>query len=160
MKGLEDFEREFPSRDQFFNYLTEEEVNEEPYLHAQKVCSSFGCKSMGDWHDLYVKFDTTLLADIMRELREILYEKYELDLYQYLSLAMLSFDCMLKFTGVKLEYIKDPEMHNSQFAEVIVGREVSEKLQPTTNTWVNFMTHLYRRLTSCMWMQIIYVRIL
>lgn len=111
MKSVKDFNRSFPSRQEFYNDLTEEEVNEKAYIHGEKIWKEMECKDMGQYHDIYVKLDVALLADIMREVREILFTKYELDMYQYFSIPMFSFDCMLKFTKVKLEYIKDPTIH-------------------------------------------------
>lgn len=111
MKSAVDFERGFPSRDEFFNDLTEEAVDPEDYEHGCKVYEEMGCENMGDYHDIYVKHDVALLADIMREVREIVFQKYEVDMFQYFSLPMLSFDCMLKYTKVELEYIKDIDLH-------------------------------------------------
>lgn len=118
MKSVEDFKRGFPSREEFYNDLTEEPLKQEDYDHGRKVYEEMKCKNMGDYHDIYVKHDVALLADIMREIREILFQKYEVDMYQYFSIPMLSFDCMLKFTKVHLEYIKDPTMY--EFFELSV----------------------------------------
>ena len=51
-------------RSAFFHSLKDEHISEEDYAPAQNVFKQFGCHSLGDYHDLYVKSDVLLLADI------------------------------------------------------------------------------------------------
>ena len=48
----------------FFSSLKDERINEKDYLHAINVCNTFKMKTMGDYHDLYLKTDVLLLADV------------------------------------------------------------------------------------------------
>ena len=62
-------------------------------------------KNMGDYHDHYLKKDVLLLADIFEKFFDTCLKFYELDPCKYFSSPRLSWDAMLKMTGVKLETI-------------------------------------------------------
>jgi len=66
---------------------------------------------LGDYHDLYVKTDVALLADVFENFQNLCLEKYGLDLAHYYTSPGLSWDALLKKTGVKLELFTDYEMH-------------------------------------------------
>ncbi len=46
--------RSLPSKEEFYNQLSDEHISDEDYDHACKVWESFGCKAMRDYHDLYL----------------------------------------------------------------------------------------------------------
>ena len=48
-------EHQLPPRASFFNALRQSECSEEDYAHAQNVWNQFGCQTMKDYHDLYLK---------------------------------------------------------------------------------------------------------
>ena len=62
---------------------------------------------MGDYHDLYLKTDVLLLADVFERFINTCLEYYGLDPCHYLSSPGLSWDAMLKMTGIELELISD-----------------------------------------------------
>ena len=66
---------------------------------------------MKDYHNHYLITDILLLADVFEYFREMSLESYGLDPIHYYSLPGLSWDAMLKYTGVELELITDPDMH-------------------------------------------------
>ena len=66
---------------------------------------------MGDYHDLYLKTDILLLADVFEKFINTCLEYYGLDPCHYFSSPGLSWDAMLKMTGIKLELISDIDMH-------------------------------------------------
>ena len=49
-----------PPRDAFYSTLNDEGITDRDYDHTQKVWSIFGCKTMGDYHDLYLREYTTI----------------------------------------------------------------------------------------------------
>ncbi len=57
---------------------------------------------------LYI--DVLLLADIFEAFRNVCMKNYQLDPAHYVSAPQLSWDAMLKHTGIELELISDPEM--------------------------------------------------
>ena len=82
------------------------------YAHAQKVWETFGIENMGQYHDLYLKSDVLLLADIFENFREQYLHTYGLDPAHYVSLPSSSWDAMLKMTGVRLDLLSDVDMLN------------------------------------------------
>ena len=57
-------ETRLPSKDLFYSKLYDEHISDEDYQHAIKVWKSFNCKTLKDYHDLYLKSDVLLLADV------------------------------------------------------------------------------------------------
>ena len=98
-------ETQLPKREDFYSLLTDEETSESEYAHAEKVWKTFRIKNIGQYHDLYLKSDVLLLADIFENFRE----QY---LHTYVSLPSSSWDAMLKMTGVRLDLLTDVEMLN------------------------------------------------
>ena len=66
---------------------------------------------MGDYHDHYLKKDVLLLADVFKKFIDTCLEFYGLDLCHYFSSTGLSWDAMLKITGMKLNKLVDIEMY-------------------------------------------------
>ena len=79
-------------------------------MHAQKVWDVFEIKTLGEYHDLYIKIDTLLLADMFEDFRNKCLEIYELDPIYFVSAPGLAWQVCLKKTGVKLELITDNDM--------------------------------------------------
>ncbi|CAB3980720.1 Gastrula zinc finger, partial [Paramuricea clavata] len=108
-------EKSLPEKSAFYSSLYEEEVNDDDYLRACKVYEKFSCKNLGDYHDLYLKTDVLLLADVFEDFRRVCLESYKLDPAHYISAPGLSWDAMLKRTGVKLDLLSNVDMY--QFIE-------------------------------------------
>ena len=47
----------------------------------------------------------------MENTRELMQKSYDLELGHYYSLPMLAWDAVLKKSGTRLDFIKDPTMH-------------------------------------------------
>ena len=111
MNNWEKFNEEvLPPIENFANTLRQDTCSEEDYTHATKVWKIFKCKTLQDYHDLYLKTDVLLLADIFETFRKFGRENYRLDPAHYVSLPQLSWDAMLLETGVWLDLIWDPQM--------------------------------------------------
>ena len=65
---------------------------------------------MKDYHDLYLKYDVLLIADVFEKFRNNSLKNYVLCPSHYLSIPGLSWEAMLKMTKIKLELIRDPDM--------------------------------------------------
>ena len=65
---------------------------------------------MCDYHDYYFKKDVLLLADVFERFIGTCFKYYGLDPFHNFSFPGLSWDAMLKMTGVKLEKISDTDM--------------------------------------------------
>ena len=68
-------------------------------------------KTMKDYNDLYLKYDTLLLADVFEKFRNNSLKNYGLCSSYYLSAAAISSDAMLNMAKVELELIPDPDMY-------------------------------------------------
>ena len=65
---------------------------------------------MNDYHDLYLKCDVLLLADLFGKFRNSSLKNYGLCASHYLSVPALSWDAMLNMTNVELELVSDTDM--------------------------------------------------
>ena len=108
-------ETQLPSKDEFYSQMNNTHITDEEYSHAQNVWNTFNLKTMGEYHDLYLKSDVLLLADVFENFRKTCLEYYRLDPCHYFTSPGLSWDAMLKMTEVNLELITDIDMH--QFVE-------------------------------------------
>ena len=68
-------------------------------------------KKMKDYHELYLKRDVLLLADVFEKFRNNSFKNYGLCPIHYFSAPGLSWDTMLKITKVVLEHFPDPNMY-------------------------------------------------
>ena len=68
-------------------------------------------KNIDDYHDHYFKKDVLLLADVFEKFISTCLKSYELDPCHYFSSPGLSWDAILKMTGVKVEKIFDIDMY-------------------------------------------------
>ena len=55
-----------PSKEKFDSSLTREKNNDKEYEHVIKVWNKFEMETMKDYHDLYLRCDSVLLADVLK----------------------------------------------------------------------------------------------
>ena len=111
MNGINKFsEEKLPQKEEFFSKLNDCGISDEDYDHAQRIWKEFGMKNLGEYHDLYLKSDVLLLADVFEEFRNVCMENYSLDPAWYYTSPGLSWDALLKHSGVKLELLTDPDI--------------------------------------------------
>ena len=103
-------ETQLPPKDQFYSKLNDEEISDEDYNHALNVWQTFGCKTIRDYHDLYLKSDVLLLADVFENFRKTCLKHYNLDPTHYYTSPGLAWDACLKETGQELELLHDYDM--------------------------------------------------
>ena len=111
MNSFEKFsETQLPPKQDFYSKLNDCGVTDKEYDYAQTIWEKFGIKNLGEYHDLYLKTDVLLLADVFEEFRNICMENYSLDPAWYYTSPGLSWDALLKHSKVKLELLTDPDM--------------------------------------------------
>ena len=106
---------ELPTKEEFYSILIDEHISNEDYTHAQNVWNTFKLQTMGEYHNLYLKSDILLLADVFENFRRTCIQYYKLDPCHYFTSPGLSWDAMLKMTNIKLELMTDINMF--QFIE-------------------------------------------
>lgn len=112
MDSFERFqETSLPAKEHFYSHLTETNITDEQYSHAQTVWESFEMETMQDYHNMYLVTDVLILADIFEEFRKICLENYELDSSHNFSAPGLAWQAALKMTNVNLQLLTDIEMH-------------------------------------------------
>ena len=116
MDSFEKFnETKLPMKEKFYSILNNEHISDEDYSHAQKVWNTFQLQTMGEYHNLYLKSDILLLADVFENFRKTCLQYYKLDPCHYFTSPGLSWDAMLKMTNIQLELMTDIDMF--QFIE-------------------------------------------
>ena len=78
-------ENKLPDRFKFFSSLKDVSVSEKDYLKANNIWNVLKMNTMGDYHDLYLKTDVLLLADV--------FEKFISTCFDYQTLICI---CLLK----------------------------------------------------------------
>ena len=109
-------EEKLPARKQFYSSTKDGKIGDDgkisdghisvkDYLICEKIWDKFNMKNMGDYHYLYLKKDVLLSVDVFEKFISTGLKFYGLDACHYFSSPGLSWDRMLKMTGVKLEKI-------------------------------------------------------
>ena len=65
---------------------------------------------MEEYHDLYLRTDIILLANVLESFRRVCLENYELDPSHFYTSPGLAWKACLKKTGIRLELLLDPDM--------------------------------------------------
>ena len=115
-------EEKLPARKYFYSSAKDRKIGNDgkksdghisfkDYSTCEKVWDKFDVKNMGDYHDHYLKKDVLLLADVFETFIDTCLKFYGLDPGHYFSSPGLSWDAMLKMTGVKLEKISDVDKY-------------------------------------------------
>ena len=86
-------ETTLPPKEAFYSELKREGISDDDYAHAQAVWQAFKCKNLGDFHDKY--------------LETVCYSWLTFSRTHYYTSPGLSWDALLKYTGINLELLRD-----------------------------------------------------
>ncbi len=112
MDSFKKFDKtELPPIEAFYSSLTKSGIEPEEYEYAQKIWKAFNCKTLKDYHDLYLQTDVLLLADVFENFRNVCNDAFGLDPPHFVSAPHLAWNAMLKYTKIKLESLTDINMH-------------------------------------------------
>ena len=103
-------ERNLPPKESFYSKLNDCDITDKDFEHALKVWKHFKMTTFQEYHDLYLKTDVFLLADVFQNFRSVCMKKYELDPAWCYTAPGLAWDARLKKTGVQLELLSDPDI--------------------------------------------------
>ena len=79
-------------------------------INMQKEFVKTEIKTFGEYHDLHLKSEIFLLADVSKNFRKMCLKIYHLDPVKFLSAPGLAWQGALKKTEVKLELLTDIDM--------------------------------------------------
>ena len=74
------------------------------------VWNTFNCQTLQDYHDIYLKSDVLLLADVFESFRKMCLNHYQLDPCHYYTAPGLAWDACLKLTKQELQLLTDYDM--------------------------------------------------
>jgi len=112
MAGSEKFQETLlPPIDCFYDNLKDEPLKPEDYERAKATWNQFGIRNLREYHDLYIKMDVLLLADVFDNFREAVFREHKLDCLHFVTLPSLAWQMALKHTEAELELISDPEAY-------------------------------------------------
>ena len=114
---------ELSTTNEFFSVLNDQHITNREYDHTRKVWETFNLKNMGEYHDLYLKSDVLLLADVFESFRKICLQYCKSDPCHYFTSPGLSRSAMLKMTNIELELMTNVDMF--QFIEQGMRKGVS-----------------------------------
>ena len=103
-------ETQLPPIDTFYSNLNMSSISEDDYQHTQRVWEEFGIHNLGDYHDLCLKTDVVLLANMFEAFRHTCLKHYKLDPAHFYASPGLAWRTCLKHIGIKLELLADPDM--------------------------------------------------
>lgn len=95
-------EADLPPIEAFFSTLRNEGISLEDYTHAQTVFRECQYQSLGDYHDLYLRSDVSLLADVFENFCDICLNYYNLDPAHFYTSPGLSWQACLGMTIMEM----------------------------------------------------------
>ena len=99
MDSFEKFkETQLPSRESLYGKLNKTHISDRDYTQAKKVWEKFNIKNFGEYHDLYLKTDVLLLADVFETFRKVGHNKNSdgFDPAHYYTAPGLAWSALLK----------------------------------------------------------------
>ena len=103
-------ETTLPPVSYFYSKLNMSGVSNQDYDHACEVWRYFGIANLGEYHDLYLRTDIILLANIFESFRRVCLDNYGLDPAHFYTAPGLAWKACLKKTGIRLDLLLDPDM--------------------------------------------------
>ena len=82
-----------------------EDITDADYMHAKIVCKDFEINNSGKYHDLYLKSDTLLLANVFENFRKMFLKICHLAPLKFVSAPRLSWQAAFKKDSSKIRSI-------------------------------------------------------
>ncbi|MEO1764425.1 MAG: DNA polymerase, partial [Cyanobacteria bacterium J06629_18] len=98
-------------------------ITDSDLQHANLVFQEYDCKTLGDYHDLYLHTDVLILASIFEEFRKVCHATYGLDCAHFYTASNLSGEAFLKVCNADIELLTDRE--HLEIAENLIRGGIS-----------------------------------
>ena len=115
------YNKELPAIENFYSSLKLDGISEKDYDKTLEIYKKLNCKNIKQYLDIYLKLDICLQADIFNVFRNCSWDKFEIDCSKYITSCSLSLDLMLKYTGVKIELIRDISIFDYVNSSILGG---------------------------------------
>ena len=116
-------------REAFHSKLNMSGVGSEDYEHMNRVWKDFGRKVLGEYHNLYLKMEVILLANVFEAFRKVCLKNYGLDPAHFYTAPGLAWKVCLRKTRICLELILDPDML------LMFERGIRGRITQSVNRW-------------------------
>ena len=113
--------KELPPIENFYSSLKLDNISEEDYDKTLDIYKKLKCKNVKEYLDIYLKLNICLQADIFDVFRNTIWNKFEIDCSKYITSCSLSLDLMLKYTGIKIELIRDISIFDYVNSSILGG---------------------------------------
>ena len=104
------FETKFPPRSAFYNRLNNKTISEQEYNEVKSLYDKY-CVCFKDYHDIYLRGDVVLLAEVFEKYRDLSIESYGIDPAWYVSGPSFFYNAMMKMCKAKLPIINDEKLY-------------------------------------------------
>ena len=115
------YNKELPPIEKFYSSLKLDNITYEDYNKTLEIYRKLNCKNIKEYLDIYLKLDICLQSDIFNVFRNTIWDKFEIDCSKYITSCSLSLDLMLKYTGVKIELIRDISIFDYVNSSILGG---------------------------------------
>ena len=103
-------ETSLPSIAHFYSNLNMSGVSDSDYEHTCSIWREFKIRNIGEYHDLYLRTDVVLLANVFKSFKLVCLENYGLNPSHFYMAPGLAWKACLKKIGIRLELLLDPDM--------------------------------------------------
>ena len=104
-------ETSLPPKTMFYSQLTKSHISNDDYEYAKQVWEILNIKTLGEYHNIYLKTDVLLLADVFENCRTTCLKNYQLDAAHYFTSLGLAWSAALKMTNVQLQLLTEIDMY-------------------------------------------------
>ena len=115
------YNENLPPIEKFYSSLKLDNIIKEDYDKTLEIYNKLKCKNIKEYLDIYLKLGVCLQADIFNVFRNCIWDKFEIDCSKYMTSCSLSLDLMLKYTGVKIEMIRDISIFDYVNSSILGG---------------------------------------
>ena len=115
------YNENLPSIENFNSSLKLDNISEKDYDKTLEIYKKLNCKNIKEYLDIYLKLDICLQAGIFNAFRNTIWDKFEIDCSKYITSCSLSLDLMLKYTGVKIELMRDISIFDYVYSSILGG---------------------------------------
>ena len=115
------YNKELPPIENFYSSLKLDGISQKDYDKTLEIYEKLNCENIKEYLDIYLKLDICLQVDIFNVFRKCIWDKFEIDCSKYITSCSLSLDLMLKYTGVKIELIRDISIFDFVNSSILGG---------------------------------------